>query len=197
MRRRSGLLIVGLLASVVLGTRVEAQSVGVGSSPGRAAYRPDAQWNNGPFYTVPHVSPYAPRPAQDTGLIYNDAWMPPYTNGPHIPYPAYQTTRGALAPYAEGFSPYSGYANWYKRTYDFDPTDRQILNARKQFFRSGAPYVPPAASGYRGTETTNAAPTRPSRSVPVRPRVVTPREKSGRSWSGTVPVYRSSVAGNP
>lgn len=113
-----------------------AQSAGNGSSPGRAAYRPAGEWNNGPFYTAPHVDPYAPRAGSSSGLIASDPSAPPYSSEPRGKYGDAYPESAPLRQYEQGFSPYSGYANWYKQTYGVDPTEKQLAQASAAYFRS-------------------------------------------------------------
>ena len=143
-RSRRRLSILGLVGTLLVtaGVSASAQSIGSGASPGRAAYRPRSDWNNGPFYTVNHVDPYGPRPAVDTGLIESDPSLPPFGNVPHGRYAAVTPGRGALTPYGQGFSAYSGYADWYGRTYGVAATRERVVQARTLFFRS-APAPPP------------------------------------------------------
>ncbi len=130
------------IALVVFPKLADAQSIGYGASPGRAAYRPNSQWNNGPYYTAPHVDPYAPHPAVWTGLYAQQALVPPWTRtGPHGLYTWFYPGNGTLYPYVEGFSPYSGFAPWYARTYEIVPNREVAQGARDAFFRS-APYPP-------------------------------------------------------
>ncbi len=150
--------ILGLIA-IMLGVQVSsapAQTVGPGDSPGRASYRTPASWNNGPYYTVHHVDPYGPRPAVDTGQIETDPSLPPFGGVPHGRFAAATPNRGSLTPYAQGFSPYSGYANWYRQSYGVVPTRENIVRARTLFFRS-APVPPPGVLPPLPPPTTNTA----------------------------------------
>ncbi|MCA1685163.1 MAG: hypothetical protein LC745_04105 [Planctomycetia bacterium] len=168
------------------------QSVGYGSSPGRAAYRPDAQWNNGPFYTVPHVNPYAPRPTAPTNLYGVEPQAPPWSTEPHGLYSPYYPGRGVLNPYSEGFSPYSGFSAWYARDYGVEGNREQVQQARTLFFRS-APRPPVGV----------LPPLPPPSPVTISPQAVSRPDRPplpGRPPAGparaAIPVYRSSVTGS-
>ena len=113
-----------------------AQGYGAGVSPGRAAYRPSRAWNNGPFYTTRHLDPWAPRQAVSTSHIYTEALAPPYTNQPRARFREYDSGRGTLYPYQNGFSPFSGYSDWYRRTYGVVPDERNLAAAATSYFRS-------------------------------------------------------------
>lgn len=190
-----GLVLVLLLT----GNMAFAQSVGFGASPGRASYRPEAQWNNGPYYTTRHENPYLPRPAADTGMINSLANLPPFADGPHGLFANYTAGEGALYPYAQGFSAYSGFASWYEKTYGFTPTREQVEKARAEFFRSAPrppagvlPPLPPPSSGTaRVTTVANARKTVTAAAAPTvtqaRPGEAMPRSRTR--------VYRSSVGG--
>src|SRR4051794_12079167 len=78
-----------------------AQSVGPGDSPGRAAYRPESQWDNGPFYTAPHVNPSLPHRGVDNFLLEADPSTFPYTSAPRGHFDAFSPGRGPVYPYAE------------------------------------------------------------------------------------------------
>jgi hypothetical protein len=154
MARSSSILGAAVAAVALAGWgegQARGQSYGFGSSPGRASYRPPSQWNNGPYYTAPHVDPYAPRPAVWTGYIYYVPSLPPYGSEPHAPVTAFYAQQGTLYPYQQGFSPFSGYADWYERVYDFVPTERDLARAAVQYFRSSPipadpSYIAPAVS---------------------------------------------------
>jgi hypothetical protein len=185
------------VALMALGATTHAQTVGPGASPGRAAYRPNAQWNNGPFYTTPHWNPYSPHPTSSTNLYFAEPLLPPWTNGPHGLYSTFYPGQGTVYPYAEGFSPYSGFSSWYVRSYNVDATREVVQQARTLFFRS-APRPPDGV----------LPPLPPPRIVPAFRS--TPLLANGSSLKGDVPgqppigppqamipIYRSSVPGLP
>jgi hypothetical protein len=173
----------GLLGPLTCGTAL-AQSVGWGASPGRASYRPEGQWNDGPFYTAPHVNPYLPHRAADNFLISADPSSFPYSTAPRGHYDAYTPGKGPVFPYAEGFSPYSGYADWFKKTYNFEPTRAQLERAVSMYFRSGGPRV-------GVIDPARAASPSPAQTAPKQPRPVLPsrgqrfRAESATGGSGT------------
>jgi hypothetical protein len=180
-----------------------AQSYGAGDSPGRAAYRPPANWNNGPFYTAPHWDPWAPRREASTSLIYTDAQDPPYTNQPRGPFTEYYPERARLYPYQDGFSPFSGYADWYQRTYGVVPDENNLAGAAAAYFWSSPippdpRYLAPAVSNalYNPTTTTASGPTTTAPVAdPTRPRVVLPLPPSPRRQPGRVVIYRGVPSG--
>ncbi|MFO0909298.1 MAG: hypothetical protein U0794_13260 [Isosphaeraceae bacterium] len=194
---------LGILTGAVIlgGTEpTRAQTVGFGSSPGRAAYRPAGQWNNGPFYTVGHWDPWSPRPAHDTGLYYSRINEPPFNSEPRGVNSTFEPGRGATHPYAQGFSPFSGYADWYRRTYGFTPTNRELAQATRQYFQSSV--IPPSPSYlaprvaqayYQPTSVmtaprfTTARTTTPIRTSPV---VVQPLTTVPRSTTPRTMIYR-------
>ncbi len=199
----AGLTIAWALALVGCpGPSVSAQSVGAGASPGRAAYRPAGQWNDGPFYSVPHWDAYAPRRGIDTGLPYSEANAPPYTSEPRGTNVAYDPARGPLHSYAQGFSPFSGYASWYQQANHFTPTGRDLSAATTQYFRSSpipadprylapevsrAYYAPPAAP----TVISARPATRQAAANPAAPRVETPGTPARNAPAARGPViYR-------
>lgn len=199
--RLSGLtaaLVAGLAA---IGAPVSAQTVGFGSSPGRASYRPASSWNDGPYYSTAHWNPYAPRRAVSNDFIESEPSQPPFGNVPHGLWGTYTPGRGALYPYAEGFSPYSGFADWYQSTYNFTPTRDQIITARTMFFESAPrppdgvlpplpPAPPPATVVVARSRVRRPRPRTPSELR--RPKVVVPTPAPAAMG---VRVYRSSVAG--
>jgi len=170
------------LGLVLLAAPARGQTVGFGASPGRASYRPDSQWNNGPFYTTSHVNPYAPHATAYDSQYYSEPIAPPYDLAPHGRFSPYSPGAGTLYRYDQGFSPLSGYAGWYERTYNFKPTDDNIASARTDFFRSAprsayvayltplqtttpAPVPPPSAS-VRATEFKMVVPGKPDEPAP-------------------------------
>lgn len=185
-------LFVGLFCAV---GDSNAQSIGAGSSPGRASYRPQSDWNNGPFYTVNHVNPYSPRPSVSNDLIESQPGLPPYSNGPRGAYANYTPGQGRLSPYAEGFSPYSGYSKWYLKTYGVNPTRENVERARAAFFRSAPrppagvlPALPPAVNGRARTQKSAIR-----AKVVERPR---PAAKPGAAARAPqTPIYRSGITG--
>jgi hypothetical protein len=188
---------VGVIALVVLAApgASSAQSVGAGASPGRAAYRPEVEWNTGPYYTVPHVNPYLPHQRTDNFLMDTDAPGPPYNTAPRGHYDAFSPARGDVYPYAEGFSPYSGYANWYKRTNNFRPTEDDVKRATQMYFRSGGPRVgvvspAQAADIHPAPNRPTAAPTRPAE--PTMKTYTTPSPQPRAAGHRTA-IYRGSV----
>src|SRR5205807_991525 len=84
-------------------------------------------------------------------LVESIPTLPPYGNGPHGLYGRFTPGLGSLTPYAEGFSPYSGFAGWYQQTYDVVPTRENIAPARVLFFNSAprppAGVLPPLPPG--------------------------------------------------
>ncbi len=132
MRRVLALALVAWVA----GDRAEGQSVGGGASPGRASYRPDAQWNDGPFYTASHWNPYAPNASSFNGLTTSDPTGLPYGAFARSDFSAFRPGTSTLYPYDQGFTPYAGYAEWYKKTYNVTPTRPMVANADNRFFRS-------------------------------------------------------------
>jgi hypothetical protein len=178
-----------------------AQSVGFGASPGRASYRPAAQWNNGPYYTAPHWDPYAPRWSIWTGLVYNDPNAPPYTNWPRGRFTTFYPERSTLYTYQQGFAPFSGFAPWYERTYNFTPTERELAVASGRYFRSSpippdprylAPAVAEALYAPR-TLTVGAVPipTRPAAALDAtKPRVDMPQNPPGNAVPRRASIYR-------
>lgn len=190
--------LVGLLLSVAAAGPVSGQSVGYGASPGRAAYRPSVQWNDGPYFTTPHINPYAPHPRAATNLYEAEPLAPPWSTAPHGLYSTFYPGRGVLYGYDEGFSPYSGFSAWYARTYNIVPTREVVQQGRSRFFRSAPlppagvlPPLPPgrpvmiAPTGIRQVTGTAANP----------PNVTAPGPPQLRPRAGSIPVYRSSVAG--
>jgi hypothetical protein len=150
-RRLAILFMMASSFGTIMPTRAIAQMFGSGASPGRGSYRPESVWNDGPYYTATHVNPYLPHQRVDNFLIEADPINAPYTSAPRGHYDAFSPGRGPVFPYAEGFSPYSGFADWYKKTYNFEPTKAQIEQAMRMYFRSGGPRVgaidPAAAAG--------------------------------------------------
>jgi hypothetical protein len=187
-----------LVASLwAVGPEASAQSVGRGASPGRAAYRPESQWNNGPFYTVPHVDPYGPRGPSSVDLPHTDPDAPPYTTEPRGRYGAYDSEGASLRPYDQGFSPFSGYGSWYLRANNFTPTDRDLTGATARYFKSspipprprymapavaGAYYAPPKVASSR-----NATPARPKA---AQPRLEVPKAPTTAPKPRGTVVYR-------
>ncbi len=190
--RKTRLTLAILLAGMAATCPARGQTIGYGASPGRAAYRPQAQWNNGPFYTTQHVNPYAPHPIATTNLYAVEPLVPPYTSGPHGVYSPFYPGIGRLYDYSEGFSPYSGFAPWYQATYRINPSRELVQQARSRFFRSAPrppfgvlPPLPPP-------RLVTVAPSRPEPSGVTQARVV----EAGRARPAAgVRVYRSSVAG--
>ena len=191
-------LVAGLLAS---GATSRAQSIGPFASPGRAAYRPQSDWNNGPFYTVNHVNPYAPHQSNYApNLNVSLPSVPPYTNGPHGFYGTYTPGRGTLYPYEEGFSPYSGYSAWYQQAHGLVPTRSDVVRGRDTFFRSAPrppagvlPPLPPAV--VTPPRVVAVRPNAQPRPAPVQ--VLTPGRAGGAASAPRVMIYRSSVTGAP
>ena len=183
-----------LLAGVAAVSTARGQSTGYGASPGRASYRPDWQWNNGPFYTTPHVNPYAPHAASTTNLYFAEPIVPPYSSYPHGLYSQFYPGAGPLYSYNEGFSPYSGFAPWYRATYGVNPTRDLVQQARTRFFRSAprppAGVLPPLPP----PRLVTVSPSQPQlpKATPARVVVAAPARAAA-----TVPIYRSSVAGIP
>jgi hypothetical protein len=196
---RVGRAVSGIVLLVGLVCEASAQAVGPGASPGRASYRPSSQWNAGPFFTAPHWDPYRPHAAIDTTLITSDPNAPPYSTAPHGKYSTYYPDRGALYPFAEGFSPYSGFAPWYEKTYGVEGTREQIERARVLFFRS-APTPPPGVLPPLPPSrlvAISSAPSQPSPRQAGTPfKVVVPGPATALP-PGQVPVYRGNVAGTP
>ena len=133
------------LVTMVVTAPARGQTVGAGASPGRAAYRPDVQWNDGPYYTTNHWNAYAPHPSPTNGLMTSDPTGLPYGSFARSNYSAFTPGQGALYAYDQGFSPYSGYAAWYKAEYQVEPTRAKVLSAESNFFRS-APRLPGATT---------------------------------------------------
>ena len=182
-------ILAPLLIFLLLPPQSHAQSYGPGDSPGRAAYRPSSQWNDGPFYTTPHWNPYAPHRASSTDLFASMPGNPPYSTAPRGLY-ANTNPNAPLYRYSEGFSPYSGYSSWYKKSYSVDPTRDRVIQARTQFFRSAPrppanvlPPLPPA-------QPRAAAPTARASAPPIRTRLVLPN----RPQRGAI-IYRSNISG--
>ena len=145
------------LASLAAQGAARGQSIGFGASPGRAAYRPAVQWNDGPYFrAASHWDPYAPhhRPSPSDLIASAPPSIPRKRRTqlyPHGVYSPFYPNQGTLYNYSEGFSPYSGFAPWYKATYQFTPSREQVQNGRAQFFRSAPrppagvlPPLPPA-----------------------------------------------------
>lgn len=171
------------------------QSIGPGASPGRAAYRPASQWNDGPYYTVPHWDPWAPRAAVFNDYYYNDADAMPYTNAPRGRFNAYDPGVVPLYPYAQGFSPFAGYSDWYKEANNFEPGRRDLAAAAGQYFRSSPipadpRYLAPSvAEALYAPEPTVPAASRRAAARPAAPRLEVPRPESVPRERRTV-VYR-------
>lgn len=193
-------LVIYFISMMALGVSPasRAQTVGFGSSPGRAAYRTPAQWNSGPYYTTYHIDPYAPHQMPDTALQFSEPTASPFGDAPRGRFATYSPTQGNVYPYDQGFSPLSGYADWYRQTYRFTPDDDQILNARREFFRS-APFVSyvralPPLSGIPGTASSvQAAPARRA-TEDARPKVVKPQAVPAPARSNRAIIYRSNIA---
>jgi hypothetical protein len=193
-------LSVALGACWLVPAPARGQSLGYGASPGpRYAYRPTSQWNNGPYYTVPHWNAYAPHRTSPANLYDSMPLVPPWTTGPHGLYPTFFPGQGTLYRYAEGFSPYSGFSNWYAQDYRVDATREVVQQARTMFFRSAPrppegvlPPLPPARPVPTATQ-----PTRPAaRPVGTPVKVVAPARPAVVQPAPMVPVYRGSVLGN-
>ncbi len=189
------LVVISISIAVASANHALGQSLGYGASPGRAGYRPSDQWNNGPFYTALHVEPYAPHLSAATNLYRVEPLAPPWSTAPHGLYGPYYPGRGVLHPYEQGFSPYSGFSNWYVRAYGVDPSREVVQRSRALFFRS-APRPPEGV----------LPPLPPARPVTIafpQPRgfearvsqTLAPAEILSRPRSNTIRVYRSSVAG--
>jgi hypothetical protein len=206
-KRTSVRLVLSVFLIVAASVRpARAQSYGAGDSPGRAAYRTPASWNNGPFYTAPHWDPWAPRREASTSLIYTEAQAPPFTNQPRGPYTEYYPEKARLYPYQEGFSPFSGYADWYQKKYGVVPDEDNLAGAAEAYFRSSP--IPPdprylapdvSAAIYNPTTSTASAPTGRTTSAPVvdptRPRVALPPPPAPRRSPGRAVIYRGGVSG--
>ncbi|GAC1463324.1 MAG: hypothetical protein NVSMB9_00650 [Isosphaeraceae bacterium] len=176
-----------------------AQSVGEGSSPGRASYRPAEQWNDGPFYTATHWDAFSPHQMRGIGLFAQVPLAPPFSMSPHGMFDAFSPGQGPLFEYAEGFSPYSGYSEWYLSQYRIQPTTEDLVRARAQFFRS-APRPPegvlPDLPEQRRKETFSAI-----LPLPLSPAGARKTGKSGKVYdpgtlrrsevSKALPIYRS------
>jgi hypothetical protein len=132
MRRFLALAFVAMAAL----NPAHAQTVAAGASPGRASYRPDVQWNDGPFYTTSHWNPYAPHLNYFNGLTTTDVTGLPYGAFARSDFSAFRPGTSTLYSYDQGFTPYAGYAEWYKKTYDVTPTRPMVANADNRFFRS-------------------------------------------------------------
>lgn len=131
------------LVAMAVTAPARGQTVGAGASPGRAAYRPNVQWNDGPFYTTNHWNAYSPRSSPTNELTTTDPTGLPYGSFARSSFGAFTPGQGALLPYDEGFSPYSGYSGWYKTEYQVVPTRSRVLSAESHFFQS-APRLPGA-----------------------------------------------------
>jgi hypothetical protein len=196
-RAAAGAFALGLAVAAVPTGPASGQTVGLGASPGRAAYRPESQWNTGPFYTVPHVNPYLPHRRNDNFLMETDAPGPPYNLAPRGHYDAFSPGRGPVYPYAEGFSPYSGYADWYLRAHHYRPTEKQVERAIDMYFRSGGPRVnviDPAAAALTRTApapSATSSPTPRPRADPPTMRVYVPAGAKGPAARG-ITVYRGA-----
>jgi len=193
MRRVLALALVAWLA----GDRVEGQSIANGASPGRASYRPDGQWNDGPFYTASHWNPYAPHASPSNGLTTSDPTGLPYGAFARSDYSAFRPGRGALYSYDEGFSPYSGYAAWYRAEYGVVPTRAKVVAASTRFFRS-APRLPEIPTARPSPEIspvpTTTIPRRTGGAPAVRAmtaKVVQPGALPPAARSRGIAVYRS------
>ena len=176
-----------------------AQTVGYGSSPGRAAYRTPEQWNSGPYYTTYHIDPYAPHRMPDTTLQYSEPTASPFGDAPRGRFGTFSPSQGNLYRYEQGFSPLSDYADWYRQTYRFTPNDDQILNARRDFFRS-APIqsyvrVLPPLPGIPGPSSAVAAAPAQRTTEDARAKLVRPSAVRAPIRSNRAVIYRSSVAG--
>jgi hypothetical protein len=174
-----------------------AQGVGPGASPGRASFRPQALWNDGPYFTVGHTNPYLPHPSIWTGLVTSDPDRPPYANWPRGHYSTFNPEQGALYPYEEGFSAYSGYADWYKEVNDFEPTPEDIERAKILFLRSGAPAVNVIPTPETPSTT---VPPPPQPRVPPGPqarpgKIETPEKARQPLAPGRIPIYRGRAGG--
>ena len=195
-RPREFLLALGLALLVAVGGS-NAQSVGSGASPGRAAYRPQGDWNDGPYYTVNHVNPYTPKSAVANDLFESQPTQPPYSNGPRGIYGEFTPDRGSLKPYSEGFSPYSGYSRWYQKTYGVNPTREDVERARAAFFRSAPrppagvlPALPP--SGLVQPLTVQ----KPATRTKIVERSNQPVKPTAGTRARRIPIYRSQVTGS-
>jgi hypothetical protein len=188
-------LLVAFLVFCITAGGASAQSVGWGASPGRAAYRPESQWNNGPYYTTPHVNPYLPHRDPDTFFFRSDPADPPYSLAPRGRFDAFSPGRGPVFLYAEGFSPYSGYAAWYQKTYGFKPTEQQVKRAIEMYFRSGGPraaVVDPARVAGVSPSAATPAP-RPATTRRLAATTTAPASSGVRS---PIPLYRGNLGGD-
>lgn len=147
------------------------QGVGPGSSPGRAAYRPEWQWNNGPYQAVGHWDPYAPHAFRPADLLYSEPIDPPFSNQPRALYGTYDPARPRLQPYAQGFSPFAGYAPWFQKEHRFTPSRRDLVEASGLYFRS-SPIPPDPRYLAPGVAQALYGPAPPAQ--PVGPRTLTP-----------------------
>lgn len=177
--------------------RALAQNFGLGASPGRGAYRPEGLWN-GPFYSAPHANPWSPGGISSNDLNSSPATLPPYGNAPRGVYSAYSSGGGATLPYQEGFSPFSGYADWYVKAHGIKPTAEDIARATRQYFRSSPippnpKYLAPSVNAALA-EVANASQSRltpqKARSTPARPQVLRPSQNGPARPPGKVVIRR-------
>ena len=195
------LIVVALLSS---SGSAAGQTYGPGDSPGRAAYRTSSSWNNGPFYTAPHWDPWAARPKVSNDLPSSHAQLPPYSNQPRGSYAEYDPGPGRLYPYQQGFSPYSGYASWYQKTYGVVPDERNLSSAARAYFRSSpipaspryvAPAVTEALNPRIISPTAIPSTTRTTQSLidPAQPRQVRPATSSPPRRARRITIYRQGL----
>ncbi|MGE3818990.1 MAG: hypothetical protein AB7I30_06105, partial [Isosphaeraceae bacterium] len=205
MSRPIGVLawIAALLFWPGLSDLANAQNFGMGASPGRGAYRPQGLWN-GPFYSAPHVNPWSPGSPGWTGLISSEPSLPPYGNAPRGVYSSYSGSGGTTYPYQEGFSPYSGYADWYVKANGIKPSAEDVVAATRAFFRSSPippnpAYLAPSvnAAFAEVAEKANRPPARPivrakahPKAKVVRSRTAEPRPPASMTRTGRVVIHR-------